>query len=138
MEFDLPKHDIPQAASIIKVIGVGGGGGDADEAVGQDAADQRTDDVAVAEIAQHVAPVGLVETVLRENAGRGIRNRAAVDVVEQRHQHDQEENLVAERRNSCAFHGCLTLQNEGRSQKVGRVRRIFIVLPKAPHAVLFY
>ena len=29
MEFDLPKHDIPQAASIIKVIGVGGGGSNA-------------------------------------------------------------------------------------------------------------
>ena len=29
MEFDLPKHDTPQAASIIKVIGVGGGGSNA-------------------------------------------------------------------------------------------------------------
>ncbi len=29
MEFDLPKHETPQAASIIKVIGVGGGGSNA-------------------------------------------------------------------------------------------------------------
>ena len=29
MEFDLPKHNSPQAASIIKVIGVGGGGSNA-------------------------------------------------------------------------------------------------------------
>lgn len=29
MEFDLPKHEKPQAASIIKVIGVGGGGSNA-------------------------------------------------------------------------------------------------------------
>jgi len=29
MEFDLPKHDTPQATSIIKVIGVGGGGSNA-------------------------------------------------------------------------------------------------------------
>ncbi|MNC60401.1 hypothetical protein D3C75_1102770 [compost metagenome] len=98
--------------------------------VGQDAAGQRPEDVAVTEVTQDLAPVGLVETVLRKNARRGIGDRAAVNVVEQCHQHDQEENLVAERRNSCAVHRDLTLQMIGRSQKVGRVRRIFIVLPK--------
>jgi hypothetical protein len=68
--------------------------------VGQNATDQRPQDVTVTEVTQHVAPVGLVETVLGKDARRRIGNRAAVDVVEQRHQHDQEENLVAERRDS--------------------------------------
>ena len=80
------------------------------ETVGQNAAHQRAEDITVTEVTQDIAPVGLVETVLGKDARRGIGNRATVDVVEQRHQHDQEENLVAKRRDHWGVHRNLTLE----------------------------